>query len=158
MVQIHAGRWTHRHDSEIVVFLIGMRVNQWHRVRAWWPTFAAMRPMLLELSADPSTGLLGHRWALGAGGPILVQYWASSEQLFAYANHGQHRAAWQAFNARVRKAGSAVGIWHETYVVPVGNHESVYSGMPLQGLAKATAHTPVGPRSDTAVQRLARGA
>ena len=160
MVHINPGRWTHQHDGEVVVFLIGMRVNQWHRVRAWWPTFAAMRPMLGELYADPGSGLLGHRMALTGDGPLLVQYWASSEQLLAYASSSErrHRPAWQAFNARARQAGTAVGIWHETYVVPAGCHESIYSGMPPQGLAKATAQVPVGRGAERAAQRLRRSA
>lgn len=160
MTKVQAGRWTNQHDGEVVVFLIGMRVNQWRRVPSWWPTFAAMGPMLRELYADPTSGLLGHRLTLAAGGPLVVQYWASSEQLLAYARSSdrRHRPAWQAFNARARRAGAAVGIWHETYVVPAGNHESIYSGLPVQGLAKATAHRPVGPRTDSAAQRLGRAA
>ena len=150
------GRWTHQHDGDVVVFLIGMRVNRWHRVRAWWPTFAAMGPMVRELYADPQSGLLGHRTTLAAGGPMLVQYWRSMDHLLAYAHDtGQHhRPSWQSFNAGARRAGDAVGIWHETYVVPAGGHESMYVGVPVQGLAKATEQVPVGPRSDSASQRL----
>lgn len=36
-----------------------------------------------------------------------------------------------------------VGIWHETYAVPAGGHESVYVGMPITGLAAATTSLPI---------------
>ncbi len=151
MATVRPGRWTHQHDGDIVVFLIGMRVNRWLRVRQWWPTFTAMPRMLRELYADPSCGLLGHRMTLGAGGPVLVQYWAGLEQLKCYASDSgrQHRPAWQDFNARARRAGGVVGIWQETFVVNAGQHESVYTSMPVQGLAAATKHVPAPSRSGT---------
>lgn len=143
---VRPGRWTHDHEGGLVVFLIGMRVNRWHRVDAWWPVFTAMPRMLRELAADPSSGLLGHRMTWGARGPLLVQYWAGHDQLMAYARSGeqQHRPAWRAFNARAARTGGAVGIWHETYVVPAGGHESVYTSMPVQGLALATSSVAAG--------------
>lgn len=35
------GRMTHRHDGELVVFLIGMRVNRWYRPDLWLPVSGA---------------------------------------------------------------------------------------------------------------------
>lgn len=158
MPKIVAERSTHSHDGAVVVFLIGMRVNSWWRVSDWWPTLMAMNPMMRELHADPTSGFLGFRATLTTDGPLLVQYWASTEQLLAYAHDrdSAHRPAWQAFNARARRGGAAVGIWHETFAVPAGGHESMYVGMPVQGLAAATSHVPVGSRTDTAAQRLSR--
>ena len=133
-------RWTHQDDgTRVVVFLIGMRVNRWRRVRAWWPVLTAMPRMLRELYADPASGLLGHRLLLGAGGPVVVQYWRDRDSLFAYARDPgrQHRPAWQRFNAAARTSGGAVGIWHETFDVPAGGSESIYVDMPVSGLAAA---------------------
>lgn len=45
-----------------------------------------------------------------------------------------------------------MGIWHETFVVD--RAESIYVGMPLTGLAKATTAVPVTARSDRATDRL----
>jgi Domain of unknown function (DUF4188) len=135
-----ARRWRHSDDGTgVVVFLIGMRVNRWQRVRAWWPVFTAMPRMLGELYADPASGLLAHRLTLSADGPLVVQYWRDRESLMAYARDpGKgHRPAWQRFNAAARASGGAVGIWHETYEVPSGASESVYVDMPLRGLAAA---------------------
>lgn len=153
-----AERTTHQHEGELVVFLIGMRLNRPWRPDLWLPVFLAMPRMLAELSRDPGSGLLGYRLLLGAGGPTVVQYWDSAERLYAYASdpQQQHRPAWTAFNRRARKAPGAVGIWHETFVVE--RAESIYSGMPPVGLAAATASVPVGRRGERAQQRLAREA
>lgn len=150
-------RMTHDHDGELVVFLIGMRINRWWRPDLWLPVFNAMPPMLAELSKDPDSGMLGYRLLLGEGGPMLVMYWDSHEKLYAYASRpdAEHRPAWTRFNQRARRAPGAVGIWHETFQVAAA--ESVYVGMPARGLAKATSAVPVGRRDDRAVARLRDG-
>jgi hypothetical protein len=50
-----------------------------------------------------------------------------------------------------------VGIWHETYLVRAGESESVYSGMPLFGLAKAAESAAVAAGTDSARERLGAG-
>ena len=154
MAEVIPGRMTHDYDGDLVVFLIGMRINKPWRPDRWLPTFLAMGPMLAELSKDKDSGLLGYRVTFGAGGPLLVQYWSSPEKLYAYANdrNAVHRPAWAAFNRRARKAPGAVGVWHETYVVE--RAESIYSGMPVVGLAAATSAVPVARRGETARERL----
>ncbi|RBM05100.1 DUF4188 domain-containing protein [Streptomyces sp. PT12] len=144
-------------EGEVTVFHIGMRINGFLRVGQWWPAFVAMPRMLRELSRDKGGGLLGYR--LLWGGPrliYLVQYWSSPEALQAYASASgrEHRPAWADFNRRVREGGTAVGIWHETYVVPAGAHEEVYVNMPVFGLAAATEAVPVGRRGERAADRL----
>jgi hypothetical protein len=154
MAQIIASRMTHDYDGELVVFLIGMRINKPWRPDLWLPVFNAMPTMLAELSKDEDTGLLGYRLAFGAGGPFVVQYWSSPEKLYAYASerNAAHRPAWAAFNRRARKAPGAVGIWHETYLVE--RAETIYAGMPVSGLAAATSAVPVARRGETAAERL----
>jgi hypothetical protein len=146
---------THDYDGELVVFLIGMRINKPWRPSLWFPIVRAMPVMLAELLADPDSGLMGYRFTFGRGGPLLVQYWSSSEKLYAYASDpgSSHRPAWARFNQVVRSAPGGVGIWHETYVVD--RAETVYSGMPPAGLAAATAAVPVARRGETARKRLA---
>ncbi|WP_104102907.1 DUF4188 domain-containing protein [Arthrobacter sp. 08Y14] len=138
MAHIHPQRRSHSYDGPLVVFLIGMRINKPWRPDLWLPAFTAMPRMLAELSADPESGLLGYRMTVGSGGPLVIQYWKSTEQLYAYASrpNAEHRPAWAAFNRAARKAPGSVGIWHETYVVD--RAESMYVGMPTTGLAKAT--------------------
>ena len=154
MTGVIPGRMTHDYDGDLVVFLIGMRINRPWRLDLWLPVFFAMPAMLAELSKDKDSGLLGYRLALGAGGPLVVQYWNSHEKLYGYASdrNAAHRPAWAAFNRRVRKAPGAVGIWHETYVVE--RAETIYAGMPVSGLAAATSLVPVARRGETAAERL----
>jgi hypothetical protein len=154
MADIIASRMTHDYDGELVVFLIGMRINKPWRPDLWFPVFNAMPRMLAELSKDKDTGLLGYRLTIGAGGPLVVQYWSSQVKLYAYASerNAAHRPAWAAFNRLARKAPQAVGIWHETYLVE--RAETIYAGMPVSGLAAATSSVPVTRRGETAAERL----
>lgn len=158
MAKVNSRRMTHAYDGEeLVIFLIGMRINQPWRFDQWLPVFRAMPGMLAELSSDPDSGLLGHSMNFSGGGPMLVQYWSSVEKLYGYAADPEaaHRPAWAAFNRRVREAPGVVGIWHETYVA--ARAESIYLGMPPSGLAKATRLVPVSSRGDRAAARLSDG-
>ena len=42
MARIARGRWTHTHEGDLTVFLIGMRINRIWRPDAWLPVLAAM--------------------------------------------------------------------------------------------------------------------
>ena len=50
--------------------------------------------------------------------------------------------------------GGAVGIWHETYVIPAGKTETIYGNMPLVGLGRVNGVEPVNQRGETAAERL----
>ena len=93
----------------------------------------------------------------GGGWPAVDQYWNRHEKLYAYATRpdAEHRPAWTRFNQRARKAPGAVGIWHETF--QVDRAESIYAGMPVSGLAKATGAIPVGRRGERAKERYQAG-
>lgn len=151
---------THAHDGELAVFLIGMRLNKPHRIDVWAPTFRAMGRMIRELSADRAgagqLGFLGARPVLGLTGPTVIQYWSSIQDLYAYANapEHEHRPAWREFYQRARRAKGAVGIWHESFSVPAGHHESLYVDMPAIGLADAFGAVPMTRRGRTAKERL----
>ncbi|HEU5143904.1 MAG TPA: DUF4188 domain-containing protein [Dermatophilaceae bacterium] len=140
---------THAHEGSIAVFLIGLRINQPWRPGLWLPALRAMGPMMAELYAAKAAaehdegqdlGFLGHRSLIGAGGPTIVQYWRSAEDIYTYAadTERSHRPASKAFYERGRRAAGAVGVWHETYAVPAGGHESLYLAMPPTGLAAVT--------------------
>ncbi len=151
------GRTTAASEDEVVVFLIGMRINNFAAPRSWLPVVRAMGPMIAELSRDKGSGLLGHQFLLGFPRVLyVVQYWDSKEKLLAYASapDRKHRPAWAAFNRRLREGKGKVGFWHETYVVPAGSYESIYVSMPEFGLGKATGVVPVGRRGDRAADRL----
>ena len=140
-------------EGDFVVFLIGLRINEPLKVNKWWPVTRAMPKMLEELGRQPELGFI-HAEMWFSRTTIMVQYWRSMEQLLAYAKNktAEHLPAWQAFNKAVGTNGS-VGIWHETYVVEPGAHESVYVNMPTFGLGKiaglrSASHRPdLGKRS-----------
>ena len=155
---IHPGRFTADlgDRDEIVVFVIGMRINRFWQFWRWLPVFAAMPKMIEELCRDPSLGLLARPSTFMSGRVfLLVQYWRSFEDLerFARAPQGSHLEAWRNFNRRIRDNGS-VGIFHETYRVPAGAVETVYGNMPVFGLAAATGHAPVRAGRHSAAARL----
>lgn len=149
------GPMTHDYDGELVVFLIGMRINTWWRVREWLPTVLAMPPMLKELATDPDSGMVGFRAFGFPRRPTVIQYWTSIDKLYDYAADPQakHRPAWREFNKRARSATDAVGIWHETF--HVGRAETFYYAMPPSGLGAATALQPIGKRTARARDRIA---
>jgi hypothetical protein len=123
-------------NGSFAVFLIGMRINSLWKMHKWWPVARAMPRLLKELQATPELGMLGgEMW--GGRTTILVQYWRSVEQLFAYARDrdATHLPAWREFNRAVGTGGD-VGVWHETYVVSPGGYENIYVNMPPFGLGK----------------------
>ena len=60
--------------DEITVFLVGMRINRWRRIRSWGPAFASMPKMLKELYEDPSQGFLGGRTFASGRVVMVVQF------------------------------------------------------------------------------------
>ncbi|MDR6868964.1 hypothetical protein J2Y69_003592 [Microbacterium resistens] len=155
--QVFPGRFTAAPAREdVTVFLIGMRANRWWQIGRVWRTASRMAPMLRHLAAHPEAGMLGaHNWF--GRTTILLSYWESPEHLqrFAADRDAPHLAAWREFMRTAQGSGS-VGVWHETYQVPVADLEAVYVDMPAFGLAAATAHVPVSAGKNTARQRLGR--
>lgn len=151
---IASGRWTHQHDGQLTVFVIGMRINRFWRFDAWMPVVAAMPPMLQELARDKESGYLGHYAHFGLRGPILIQYWRTPEDVYRFATDrdATHRPAWSAFNARARRLPGAVGIWHETY--QIARAETVYADMPPTGLAAATTPVRISAATHQAPARM----
>ncbi len=154
MVETCSKRMMAEIQGDFVVFLIGMRMNKPWKINKWWPIVRAMRRMLKELeNSPPETGYLGHT-VLGLG--AIVQYWRSFGHLEDYSrspNH-LHWPAWLEFNRRMKECRCDVGIWHETYQIRSGEFETIYSGMPLHGLAKAAGAALITPSSDRARQRI----
>ena len=161
MGAMNQGRWTHGRDDEgVVVFLIGMRINRLRAVRTWLPVARAMPRMLAELARDPALGLLGVTSCVQGRGALSVQYWRELDSLLAYAHADdrEHRPAWREFNRLARDAEGVFGIWHETFVVPPGAHESVYVDMPAQGLLGALGASRVDSRRNSARERMGQAA
>jgi hypothetical protein len=147
--------------DEVVVFLVGMRVNRWRQVRHWWPVFVAMPRLLAELQRHPEQGLLGARTFWSGRVFMVVQYWRGVEELGRYARAAEmkHAPAWQRFYRSGASGSGAVGVFHETYAVPRESIESRYVAMPPLGLGAAVGTAPrAGHRRASRAERRVVGA
>lgn len=152
--QIYTGRYTTENHDNIVVFLIGMRINRRLAVHKWLPVFNAMPGMIRELYTNKDElGFLSMESYFGLRTTVMIQYWRSTEDLLSYSKGKKHLLAWKNFNAKIGD-NDAVGIYHETYELKKGNYESVYGNMPLYGLGKAMKHIPITAERVSARQRL----
>lgn len=155
MATVIPGRFAAAIEGEFVVFLIGMRINRLLAVNKWWPASQAMPRMLQELFSQPELGLLHAEYSVAWRMATVVQYWRSHEQLQAYAHARDkaHLPAWAAFNKAAR-GNTAVGVFHETYVVKPGSYEAVYVNMPAFGLARAGKAVEAVGRMEGAMGRM----
>ncbi|WP_128435327.1 DUF4188 domain-containing protein [Streptomyces cyaneus] len=154
------GRTTAAAEGDVVVLLIGMRINRFWAVHHWFPVALGMLRMLRQLQKAPERGLLGHVMLTASPRThYVVQYWESKEKLYAFASSPDmlHQRAWALFNRRERegKVRGHVGQWHEAYVVPEGSYESIYVDMPAFGLAGAHGQVPLEKRGRYAKDRFA---
>ncbi|MEL7110317.1 MAG: DUF4188 domain-containing protein [Pseudomonadota bacterium] len=149
------GRMTAAIEGDFVIFLIGMRVHKLWKVWKWFPVFSAMPRMLMELGKNSDLGLLHSKTFFSLRSPYLIQYWRSFEDLHAYSVNRdlEHLPAWRAFNKAIGTDGD-VGIWHETYLIKAGQHETVYGNMPAVGLGVAGGLKPADGRNRSAKGRL----
>lgn len=155
---VHAGRFTADFDQSLVIFIIGMRINHFHKIGKWLPVARSMGPMIEELAADPESGFLGAEslrkdWRT----VLLIQYWRDFESLERYARDREQRhwPAWTAFNKAIGSDGT-VGIFHETFAVSRGAYEVIYGNMPLFGLGKIAGLVPAtGSRNEARSRMMA---
>jgi hypothetical protein len=157
MADIRIGRYTADVASlgdEVVIFMIGLRINRPARIAKWWPVFTAMPKMLRYLQQHPEKGMLGFRQAVFPS-PIIVQYWRSFADLerFARDSEDPHLEPWRKFNRRVGASGD-VGIWHETFRVPTSSIETIYGNMPPSGLGRIAGVVRIQRGRDSAAARI----
>ncbi|MFJ7970731.1 DUF4188 domain-containing protein [Psychrobacillus sp. NPDC096389] len=152
--QTFTGRYTVDNTEDIVVFIIGMRVNKRFAIHKWLPVFSSMPGMIKELYMNKEElGFLSMESYFGLRTTAMIQYWRSTEDLLTYAKNEKHLKAWKNFNQKVNN-NDAVGIYHETFQIKKGNYESIYANMPHYGLGKALNHIPVSVELNSARKRL----
>lgn len=152
--RVFTGDYTTENDDDIVIFIIGMRINNRFAIHKWLPVFASMPPMIKELYANQDElGFLSTETFFGLRTTVLVQYWRSMDDLLAYARGEKHLIAWRNFNRKVGH-NKAVGIYHESYQVKKNDYESVYNNMPLYGLSNALPRMPITNETNGARKRL----
>lgn len=150
---IQKGRYTTPVDGEIVVYFVGLRINKPWLVHRWWPTMRAVAKMLHELKEEPALGMLAVRSFPTGRNVTVLQYWRSYEDLQRYADANRHQQAFEYYFRKQYKTG-ALGIFHETYVVPANSYEAIFVHMPEFGLGKALTRIPAGRYGDTMADRM----
>ncbi|MCM3781848.1 DUF4188 domain-containing protein [Neobacillus mesonae] len=155
--QVYSGRYTvdSTEADNVVVFIIGMRINKWLSFNKWVPVLKAMPPMIRELYTHKELGCLSMENFFSLRTTLLIQYWRSEEDLLNYARGKLHLKAWSDFNKKVGN-NDAVGIYHETYIVSKGQYETLYGNMPKFGLGKVFGNVPVTAHMNSARARLGR--
>ncbi len=114
---IFPGRFTARTDKPVVLFLIGMRINNFFALGDIYFMSKAMPAMLRELSQKKESGMLWYRQHLSPPYISVQQYWESFDKLVAYAHDkdGHHFPLWpRSTGASPIPAASASGtrpIW-----------------------------------------------
>ena len=143
-------------EEDFVLFMIGMRFNNWFAIHRWLPVFLAMPKMLKELHINRDLGFKSYEMWVSRT-LILVQYWESSEKLIEYAKakDSDHLPAWKAFNKLATKS-NAVGIWHETYVIDKNKTENIYVNMPKFGFGKVGNLQVASGKRNSAQGRLSQ--
>ena len=156
MSKLNKSRVTAIPEDDFVVFLIGMRINNWFAIHQWLPVFSAMGRMLPELYKNPDLGFKSYEMGFGRT-LILVQYWENTDKLIAYskAKDSKHLPAWKAFNKAAMKT-TAVGIWHETYVIDKSKTENIYVNMPPFGFGKVGDIQLAQGKRNSASERLGK--
>ena len=101
---IFTGRYTTENTEDIVVFIIGMRINKRFALHKWLPVFTAMPGMIKELYTNKDElGFLSMESYFGLRTSAMIQYWRSMDDLHAYAKNERHLSAWENFNQKGRQ-------------------------------------------------------
>jgi hypothetical protein len=141
--------------SELCLIRLGLVVRQ----LSAWPflirTGRAITRSVTEATRDRAGLLHSERYLVGWGHFGVLQYWESYEALEAWSHRAPHSEWWRLANERMRTRGD-LGIYHETYLVPRSQVESIYLNCPPLGLGSFGILTePVGGMT-TARDRLGR--
>ena len=156
MSNIVKGRMTAELDREIVVFLIGMRINKLWKVHQWWPVAMAMPRMIRELSTQPELGFLHAEQWFGRT-TIMVQYWQSFDHLETYAKNRDHvhlPDGPHSIGTLVTMEMLVYGTKPIAYHLSPGSFETFYGNMPPFGMARATRLVEASGRRNSARERL----
>jgi len=124
-------------EQSKIVFLIGLRINNFWKIHQWWRLVLTLPKILKELRQQKVAGFItGHLWY--GRNILMVQYWDDFKSLEQYAknNSKSHMPIWTFFNLKILSSVD-VGVWHETYQIEPGKFEAIYTNMPCFGLAQA---------------------
>ena len=141
--------------TELCLIRLGLMVLK----PSGWPFMLKMGRGIEAAGKQPeavSGGLLhSERMFVSLRHVVILQYWASFDQLEAWSHREPHAEWWRRANARMRTRGD-FGIYHESYLVPRSRIESIYLNCPPVGLATFGATGPAEGTMTTSRDRLGR--
>lgn len=148
------GAMTDAVEGEFCVFILGARSNTASKLDLGFKTVGDnFTKIIQELERLPAEcGYLGGdsyvTTNLQRGSHFTsITYWRSYEHMIRYTHDRKlaHTSAMKAVIDTVYKSPNT-GIWHETYIVKPGQHESIYLNCPPVGLGAAAGLMPAtGP-------------
>ena len=126
------------------------------RAALWVRTITkSVRRSILDALRSNSGLLHSESFRLGIGHQGFLLYWRGFQDLETWARSEPHTTWWRALIDRSRRR-SDVGVYHETFLVPRGQYETIYLNCSPVGMsAFCTLSEPVGVLT-TARDRLGR--
>ncbi|GAC1472304.1 MAG: hypothetical protein NVSMB9_19400 [Isosphaeraceae bacterium] len=142
--------------SEVCLVRMGLQARG---LAAWFLSIRLARAIAGSAEEARVLGaglLLSESFRLGWGHLGVLQYWRSFDDLEAWSHRAPHAEWWRAAVDRMRNKGD-LGVYHETYLVPRQNVESIFLGCAPAGLlAFGVTGEPVGAETNGR-SRLGRG-
>jgi len=141
--------------TELCLIRLGFQARSWSALWFSARLGRAIERAVTEAKASNAGLLHSEQFRLGRGHFGLLQYWRSYEDLETWSRQSPHSDWWRDALARIRSKGD-FGIYHETYLVPRKQVESIFVECTPVGLAVfGTPGEPIGPAT-TSRGRLGR--
>ena len=141
--------------AELALARIGLIARRWSARGAVRSLAKAAERAATEAKVAGAGLLHAERFAAGTGHVVLLQYWRDYESMEAWTRRPPHSEWWRSAVDRMRRKGD-LGVYHESFLVPRANVESIYLDSPPVGLmAFGDLDDANGPRT-AARDRLGR--
>lgn len=141
--------------KELCLVRVGFQVRKWSAYRTVLNLLKSI-DTASGVAIQAGEGLLhSERFMLGFRRFGVLQYWSSYEALEAWSHRPPHSEWWKLAVERSRIKGD-LGIYHESFLVPRLNVESIFMNCEPVGLAAfCPLEDAIGPRT-TSRDRLGR--
>ena len=141
--------------SELCLIRLGIQIRKWTAFRFALGLSRAIDVSAIEAIRDQVGLLHSEQFRFNLHHHGVLQYWQSFETLEAWSHSAPHAEWWRMAVDRMRTKGD-LGIYHETYLVPGAQVESISMNCVPAGLgAFGPTFDAVGPRT-TSRDRLGR--
>jgi hypothetical protein len=147
--------WLPDDVEELCVIRLGLVVRKLSAFRYLSKVRKAIEQSAIEAKAADAGLLNSERYLVSWNHFGFLQYWRSFQALEDWSHQPPHSLWWREALERLRTKGD-FGIYHETFLIPRTNIESIYLDCPPIGIASfGVTGEAVGP-STTSRDRLGR--